>query len=110
MNTEPLPHHFIICDALLRKEGSNYVGGKQRIQCYIDYDLPISELATSLKKEYGIGGYAMSSESGYAIYQSHDSKGISYELVDYSPVRETTLVKYTWKQVAIIFKERGLIY
>ena len=78
----------------LRKYGSGYQDGKQRIVELYQTQPDRKLRAKALAKEYGIGGHSHDYLDGSSGFVNHDGKGL--ELVHYPEHQKTTL---SWTQV-----------
>lgn len=78
-------------------KGSDVQGGKQRIEAFYSEQNPNrKDFVDFIKREYGIGGH-----SGDEVikFQSHDSKGISYDFTD------GTGIRLSWSEAADIISD-----
>ena len=78
----------------LRKHGSGFTGGKQRIMALYQTQPDRKLRAKALAKEYGIGGHSHDFLDGSRGFVNHDWKGL--ELVHYPDYQKITL---KWAQV-----------
>ena len=78
----------------LRKHGSGFMGGKQRIMAMYQTQPDRSLRAKTLAKEYGIGGHSHDYLDGSRGFVNHDWKGL--EFVHYPDHQKITL---KWAQV-----------
>ena len=78
----------------LRKHGSGFMGGKQRIMALYQTQPDHSLRAKALAKEYGIGGHSHDFLDGSRGFVNHDWKGL--EFVHYPDYQKITL---KWAQV-----------
>ena len=78
----------------LRKHGSGFVGGKQRIMALYQTQPDRKLRAKALAKEYGIGGHSHDYLDGSRGFVNHDWKGL--EFVHYPDHQKITL---KWAQV-----------
>ena len=63
----------------LRKHGSGFMGGKQRIMALYQTQPDRSLRAKALAKEYGIGGHSHDFLDGSRGFVNHDGKGLEFE-------------------------------
>ena len=78
----------------LRKHGSGFMGGKQRIMALYQTQPDRSLRAKALAKEYGIGGHSHDFLDGSRGFVNHDWKGLEFERY---PDHQKTILK--WAQV-----------
>ena len=78
----------------LRKHGSGFVGGKQRIMTLYQTQTDRSLRAKALAKEYGIGGHSHDFLDGSRGFVNHDWKGLEF---DHYPDHQKFTLK--WAQV-----------
>ena len=78
----------------LRKHGSGFMGGKQRIMALYQTQLDRSLRAKALAKEYGIGGHSHDYLDGSRGFVNHDWKGLEF---DHYPDHQKITLK--WAQV-----------
>lgn len=78
----------------LRKHGSGFMGGKQRIMALYQTQPDRSLRAKALAKEYGIGGHSHGFLDGSRGFVNHDWKGLEFERY---PDHQKTILK--WAQV-----------
>ena len=78
----------------LRKHGSGFVGGKQRIMTLYQTQPDRSLRAKALAKEYGIGGHSHDFLDGSRGFVNHDRKGLEF---DHYPDHQKFTLK--WAQV-----------
>ena len=78
----------------LRKHGSGFEGGKQRIMTLYQAQLDRSLRAKALAKEYGIGGHSHDFLDGSSGFVNHDWKGLEF---DHYPDHQKITLK--WAQV-----------
>ena len=78
----------------LRKHGSGFMGGKQRIMALYQTQPDRNLRAKALAKEYGIGGHSHDFLDGSRGFVNHDWKGLEFER--YPDHQKTTL---KWTQV-----------
>ena len=96
--SEKLPSAFVLSQAEieneLRKHGSGFAGGKQRIMALYQTQPDRKLRAKALAKEYGIGGHSHDYLDGSRGFVNHDWKGL--EFVHYPDHQKITL---KWAQV-----------
>jgi len=96
--SEKLPSAFVLSQAEieneLRKHGSGFMGGKQRIMALYQTQSDRNLRAKALAKEYGIGGHSHDYLDGSRGFVNHDWKGL--EFVHYPDHQKITL---KWAQV-----------
>ena len=96
--SEKMPSAFSLSQAEieneLRKHGSGFMGGKQRIMALYQTQPDRKLRAKALAKEYGIGGHSHDYLDGSSGFVNHDGKGL--EFVHYPEHQKTTL---SWTQV-----------
>ena len=96
--SEKLPSAFVLSQAEieneLRKHGSGFVGGKQRIMTLYQTQTDRSLRAKALAKEYGIGGHSHDFLDGSRGFVNHDWKGLEF---DHYPDHQKFTLK--WAQV-----------
>ena len=78
----------------LRRHGSGFVGGKQRIMALYQTQPDRSLRAKALAKEYGIGGHSHDFPDGSRGFVNHDWKGLEF---DHYPDHQKFTLK--WAQV-----------
>ena len=78
----------------LRKHGSGFAGGKQRIMALYQIQPDRSLRAKALAKEYGIGGHSHDFLDGSRGFVNHDWKGLEF---DHYPDHQKITLK--WAQV-----------
>ena len=78
----------------LRKHGSGFMGGKQRIMALYQTQPDRSLRAKALAKEYGIGGHSHDFLDGSRGFVNHDWKGLEF---DHYPDHQKITLK--WAQV-----------
>jgi len=78
----------------LRKHGSGFMGGKQRIMALYQTQLDRSLRAKALAKEYGIGGHSHDYLDGSRGFVNHDGRGMEFD--HYPEHKKFTL---SWTQV-----------
>ena len=93
-----MPSAFVLSQAEieneLRKHGSGFAGGKQRIMALYQTQPDRKLRAKALAKEYGIGGHSHDFLDGSRGFVNHDWKGLEFER--YPDHQKTTL---KWAQV-----------
>ena len=96
--SEKTPSAFVLSQAEieneLRKHGSGFEGGKQRIMTLYQTQTDRSLRAKALAKEYGIGGHSHDFLDGSRGFVNHDGKGLEFE--HYPDHQKITL---KWAQV-----------
>lgn len=96
--SEKLPSAFVLSQAEieneLRKHGSGFAGGKQRIMALYQTQPDRNLRAKALAKEYGIGGHSHDYLDGSRGFVNHDGKGLEF---DHYPDHQKTTLK--WAQV-----------
>ena len=96
--SEKTPSAFVLSQAEieneLRKHGSGFEGGKQRIMTLYQAQLDRSLRAKALAKEYGIGGHSHDFLDGSSGFVNHDWKGLEF---DHYPDHQKITLK--WAQV-----------
>ena len=96
--SEKTPSAFVLSQAEieneLRRHGSGFTGGKQRIIALYQTQPDRKLCAKALAKEYGIGGHSHDYLDGSRGFVNHDWKGL--EFVHYPDHQKITL---TWAQV-----------
>jgi len=96
--SEKTPSAFVLSQAEieneLRKHGSGFMGGKQRIMALYQTQPDRKLRAKALAKEYGIGGHSHDFLDGSRGFVNHDWKGL--EFVHYPDYQKITL---KWAQV-----------
>ena len=96
--SEKTPSAFVLSQAEieneLRKHGSGFTGGKQRIMALYQTQPDRNLRAKALAKEYGIGGHSHDYLDGSRGFVNHDWKGL--EFVHYPDYQKITL---KWAQV-----------
>ena len=96
--SEKTPSAFVLSQAEieneLRKHGSGFVGGKQRIMALYQTQTDRSLRAKALAKEYGIGGHSHDYLDGSRGFVNHDWKGLEF---DRYPDHQKIILK--WAQV-----------
>ncbi len=96
--SEKLPSAFSLSQAEieneLRKHGSGFAGGKQRIMALYQSQPDRNLRAKALAKEYGIGGHSHDFLDGSRGFVNHDWKGLEF---DHYPDHQKITLK--WAQV-----------
>ena len=96
--SEKLPSAFVLSQAEieneLRKHGSGFEGGKQRIMTLYQAQPDRSLRAKALAKEYGTGGHSHDYLDGSRGFVNHDWKGLEF---DHYPDHQKITLK--WAQV-----------
>ena len=96
--SEKTPSAFVLSQAeienVLRKHGSGFMGGKQRIMALYQTQPDRNLRAKALAKEYGVGGHSHDFLDGSGGFVNHDWKGLEFER--YPDHQKTTL---KWTQV-----------
>ena len=96
--SEKTPSAFVLSQAEieneLRRHGSGFMGGKQRIMALYQTQPDRKLRAKALAKEYGIGGHSHDYLDGSSGFVNHDGKGL--EFVRYPDHQKITL---KWAQV-----------
>ena len=96
--SEKLPSAFVLSQAEieneLRKHGSGFAGGKQRIMALYQTQPDRKLRAKALAKEYGIGGHSQDFLDGSSGFVNHDGKGLEFD--HYPDHQKITL---SWTQV-----------
>ena len=96
--SKKMPSAFVLSQAEieneLRKHGSGFAGGKQRIMALYQTQPDRKLCAKALAKEYGIGGHSHDYLDGSRGFVNHDWKGL--EFVHYPDHQKITL---KWAQV-----------
>ena len=81
--SKKMPSAFVLSQAEieneLRKHGSGFTGGKQRIMALYQTQPDRSLRAKALAKEYGIGGHSHDYLDGSRGFVNHDGKGLEFE-------------------------------
>ena len=94
--SEKLPSAFSLSQAEieneLRKHGSGFMGGKQRIMALYQTQPDRSLRAKALAKEYGIGGHSHDFLDGSRGFVNHDWKGLEF---DHYPEHKKFTLKWT---------------
>ena len=96
--SEKTPSAFVLSQAEieneLRKHGSGFMGGKQRIMALYQTQPDRKLRAKALAKEYGIGGHSHDFLDGSSGFVNHDGKGLEFD--HYPDHQKVTL---SWTQV-----------
>ena len=96
--SEKTPSAFVLSQAEieneLRKHGSGFMGGKQRIMALYQTQPDRSLRAKALAKEYGIGGHSHDYLDGSRGFVNHDGRGMEF---DHYPDHQKITLK--WAQV-----------
>ena len=96
--SEKTPSAFVLSQAEieneLRRHGSGFVGGKQRIMALYQTQPDRKLRAKALAKEYGIGGHSHDFLDGSSGFVNHDGKGLEFD--HYPDHQKVTL---SWTQV-----------
>ena len=96
--SEKTPSAFVLSQAEieneLRKHGSGFAGGKQRIMALYQTQPDRKLRAKALAKEYGIGGHSQDFLDGSSGFVNHDGKGLEFD--HYPDHQKVTL---SWTQV-----------
>ena len=96
--SEKTPSAFVLSQAEieneLRKHGSGFAGGKQRIMALYQSQPDRNLRAKALAKEYGIGGHSHDYLDGSRGFVNHDRKGMEFD--HYPEHKKFTL---SWTQV-----------
>ena len=94
--SEKLPSAFVLSQAEieneLRKHGSGFMGGKQRIMALYQTQPDRNLRAKALAKEYGIGGHSHDFLDGSRGFVNHDGKGLEF---DHYPDHQKITLKWT---------------
>ena len=94
--SEKTPSAFVLSQAEieneLRKHGSGFMGGKQRIMTLYQTQPDRSLRAKALAKEYGIGGHSHDFLDGSRGFVNHDGKGLEF---DHYPDHQKITLKWT---------------
>ena len=98
VESKKTPSAFVLSQAEieneLRRHGSGFVGGKQRIMALYQTQPDRSLRAKALAKEYGIGGHSHDFLDGSRGFVNHDWKGLEF---DHYPDHQKFTLK--WAQV-----------
>ena len=96
--SEKTPSAFVLSQAEieneLRKHGSGFAGGKQRIMALYQSQPDRNLRAKTLAKEYGIGGHSHDFLDGSRGFVNHDGRGMEF---DHYPDHKKFILK--WAQV-----------
>ena len=96
--SEKTPSAFVLSQAEieneLRRHGSGFMGGKQRIMALYQTQPDRNLRAKALAKEYGIGGHSHDFLDGSRGFVNHDCKGLEF---DRYPDHQKIILK--WAQV-----------
>ena len=96
--SEKSPSAFVLSQAEieneLRKHGSGFAGGKQRIMALYQSQPDRNLRAKALAKEYGIGGHSHDFQDGSRGFVNHDGRGMEF---DHYPDHKKFILK--WAQV-----------
>ena len=96
--SEKTPSAFVLSQAEieneLRRHGSGFAGGKQRIMALYQTQPDRKLRAKALAKEYGIGGHSHDFLDGSRGFVNHDWKGLEF---DHYPAHQKITLK--WAQV-----------
>ena len=96
--SEKTPSAFVLSQAEieneLRKHGSGFAGGKQRIMALYQTQPDRKLRAKALAKEYGIGGHSHDFLDGSRGFVNHDGRGMEF---DHYPDHKKFILK--WAQV-----------
>ena len=96
--SEKTPSAFVLSQAEieneLRKHGSGFMGGKQRIMALYQTQPDRTLRAKALAKEYGIGGHSHDFLDGSRGFVNHDGRGMEFD--HYPEHKKFTL---SWTQV-----------
>ena len=91
-----MPSAFVLSQAEieneLRKHGSGFAGGKQRIMALYQTQPDRNLRAKALAKEYGIGGHSHDFLDGSRGFVNHDGKGLEF---DHYPDHQKITLKWT---------------
>ena len=94
--SEKTPSAFVLSQAEieneLRKHGSGFTGGKQRIMALYQTQPDRNLRAKALAKEYGIGGHSHDFLDGSRGFVNHDGKGLEF---DHYPDHQKITLKWT---------------
>ena len=94
--SEKTPSAFVLSQAEieneLRKHGSGFMGGKQRIMALYQTQPDRKLRAKALAKEYGIGGHSHDFLDGSRGFVNHDWKGLEF---DHYPDHQKITLKWT---------------
>ena len=94
--SEKTPSAFVLSQAEieneLRKHGSGFAGGKQRIMALYQTQPDRNLRAKALAKEYGVGGHSHDFLDGSRGFVNHDWKGLEF---DHYPDHQKITLKWT---------------
>ena len=94
--SEKTPSAFVLSQAEieneLRKHGSGFMGGKQRIMALYQTQTDRNLRAKALAKEYGVGGHSHDYLDGSRGFVNHDWKGLEF---DHYPDHQKITLKWT---------------
>ena len=94
--SEKTPSAFVLSQAEieneLRKHGSGFVGGKQRIMALYQIQPDRNLRAKALAKEYGIGGHSHDFLDGSRGFVNHNGRGLEF---DHYPDHQKITLKWT---------------
>lgn len=94
--SEKTPSAFVLSQAEieneLRKHGSGFMGGKQRIMALYQSQRDRNLRAKALAKEYGIGGHSHDYLDGSRGFVNHDGRGMEF---DHYPEHEKFTLSWT---------------
>ena len=94
--SEKTPSAFVLSQAEieneLRKHGSGFMGGKQRIMALYQTQPDHNLRAKALAKEYGVGGHSHDFLDGSRGFVNHDWKGLEF---DHYPDHQKITLKWT---------------
>ena len=94
--SEKTPSAFVLSQAEieneLRKHGSGFAGGKQRIMALYQTQPDRNLRAKALAKEYGIGGHSHDYLDGSRGFVSHDGRGMEF---DHYPEHKKFMLSWT---------------
>ena len=94
--SEKTPSAFVLSQAEieneLRKHGSGFEGGKQRIMALYQTQPDRNLRAKALAKEYGIGGHSHDFLDGSRGFANHDGRGMEF---DHYPDHQKITLKWT---------------
>ena len=94
--SEKSPSAFVLSQAEieneLRKHGSGFMGGKQRIMALYQTQTDRNLRAKALAKEYGVGGHSHDFLDGSRGFVNHDWKGLEF---DHYPDHQKITLKWT---------------
>ena len=86
----------------LRRHGSGFAGGKQRIMALYQTQPDRKLRAKALAKEYGIGGHSHDYLDGSRGFVNHDGRGMEFD--HYPEHKKFTL---SWTQVEKVYRPNG---